>query len=95
VVIAALDRVRATKPNESVGQEITPATLLCHVPPAPASEDRLRVGAVVEYHPPGDKRTITCRIEDLEEGRARLEPLAKPDIDWVVLDSPPTVLRSG
>jgi hypothetical protein len=95
VVIATLDHLRARKPQASVEQEPTSSTSLSHGLPAPVTKDALRVGAVVEYHPPGDKRTITCRIEELEEGRARLEPSVKPDIGWVVLDRPPTVLRSG
>jgi hypothetical protein len=95
VVIATLDHLRARKPQASVEPEPTSATSLSHRASPSVPTDALCVGAVVEYHPPGDKRTITCRIEELEEGRARLEPLVKPDIDWVALDSPLTVLRSG
>jgi hypothetical protein len=34
------------------------------------------------YYPPGDKRTLTCRIEKLEHGRAYLVP-AHREIGWV------------
>jgi hypothetical protein len=92
VMIAALDHIRASKPQDSIEQEPTSASSQSHRLPASVSKDALQVGAVVEYHPPGDKRAITCRIEELEDNRARLEPLANPDIDWVVLSSP---LRSS
>jgi hypothetical protein len=91
-MIAALDHIRASKPQDSIEQEPTSASSQSHRLPASVSKDALQVGAVVEYHPPGDKRAITCRIEELEDDRARLEPLANPDIDWVVLSSP---LRSS
>ena len=95
VAIAALDRMRASKPQIPTDPEITSATSVSHTCPTSDLADKLRVGAVVEYHPPGDKRTITCRIEELEEGRVRLEPLAKPDIGWVDLEQPSRILRSG
>jgi hypothetical protein len=84
-VITTLDGMRASKPQVSIEQERTPARSQSHEQPTSVPRDKLRVGAVVEYHPPMDKRTITCRIEELDEGHARLEPLAKPDIGWVVL----------
>jgi hypothetical protein len=84
-VIATLDRMRASKPQVSIEQERTPTRPPSHEHPTSVPKDKLRVGSVVEYHPPGDKRAIMCRIEELEEDHARLEPLAKPDIDWVVL----------
>jgi len=47
----------------------------------------IQVGATVVYRPPGDQRAITCRIERIEDGRAYLVPVARPDIGWISLDS--------
>jgi hypothetical protein len=86
VAIAALDRVRA-------GREAFAS--LHHSPEnnpssasGPSSDhgDRLQVGAVVVYRPPGDQRAVTCRIEKMDEGRAYLVPCPKPDFGWVSLD---------
>ncbi|MGO4705330.1 hypothetical protein AB4072_06075 [Microvirga sp. 2MCAF38] len=43
---------------------------------------QLQVGATVEYRFPGDKRTITCRIERMEGERAYLVP-ERREIGWV------------
>jgi hypothetical protein len=47
----------------------------------------LRVGGVVVFRPPGDRRAVLCRIDNLEEGHAYLVPFAKPDIGWVAMDT--------
>jgi hypothetical protein len=47
----------------------------------------LRVGAVVIYRPPGDKRALACRVEKLEKGRVYLVPCPMPDVGWVDLDT--------
>ncbi|WP_243371426.1 hypothetical protein [Microvirga solisilvae] len=44
--------------------------------------DELQVGASVLYRPPGDKRTIACRIEKLEDTRAYVVPEDR-EIGWV------------
>jgi len=87
-VIAALDRMRASTPQVSIDQETPSARSVSHTCPTSDPTDKLTVGAVVEYHPPRDKRALTCRIEELKDGRARLKPLAKPDIGWVTLRIP-------
>ncbi|WP_154661165.1 hypothetical protein [Microvirga lotononidis] len=85
LAIAALDRVRAGHGEDPSSQ--SPETV---APPAPASAnypDGIQVGATVVYRPPGDQRAITCRIEQLENGRAYLVPVARSDVGWVALDS--------
>lgn len=47
-----------------------------------AGEDELHVGASVLYRPPNDKRTLACRIEELEDGRAYVVPELQ-EIGWV------------
>jgi hypothetical protein len=90
--IAALDRMRASRGQISNEPGAPLAEAPSHPGPKPDTADTLKVGDVVEFHPPGDKRTITCRIEELKEGHARLEPMDKPDIGWVTLSIP---LRSS
>jgi hypothetical protein len=80
LAIAALERVRA-------GHDAT-----VEAPPTQASApsrhpDQLQVGGIVVYRPPGDQRAITCRIERIEEGRAYLVPVPRPDIGWVSLEN--------
>jgi len=45
-------------------------------------DDELHVGAIVLYRPPGDKRTLACRVEKLEDGRAYVVPEHR-EIGWV------------
>ena len=45
-------------------------------------EAQFSVGETVEYAPPGDKRTVTCRIEKLEPGRAYVTPVGR-QIGWI------------
>jgi hypothetical protein len=83
LAIAALDRVRAGHGGEQPDAQQEP-------PPQGLSEsgpDHVNVGATVVYRPPGDQRAITCRIERLEEGRAYLVPMLRPDVGWVSLDT--------
>jgi hypothetical protein len=47
----------------------------------------LQVGGVVVFRPPGDRRAVLCRIDNLEEGHAYLVPFAKPDIGWGAMDT--------
>jgi len=85
VAIAALDRVRAGREASDMLQS---STAINGSAAASASDhgDRLEVGAVVVYRPPGDQRAVTCRIEKMDEGRAYLVPCPKPDFGWVSLD---------
>lgn len=52
-----------------------------------SGNDQIRVGAIVVYRPPGERRAIPCRVERLEDGRAYLIPCPKPDLGWVSIDS--------
>ncbi len=79
VAIAALERLRAGK---AISNETSPPQ-----DSTPSANPSLQVGAIVVFRPPGDRRTITCRIEKLEEGRAYLVPCPKPDIGWISLDN--------
>ena len=80
LAIAALDRVRAG--HGAAAEEPPPQTSA-----VPRLPDQIQVGSIVVYRPPGDQRAITCRIDQLEESRAYLVPVPRPDIGWVLLDS--------
>lgn len=79
LAIAALDRVR--NGHDPAAEAPIRASAASRHP------DTIEVGATVVYRPPGDQRAITCRIERIEEGRAYLVPVPRPDIGWVSLDS--------
>ncbi len=49
---------------------------------SPAGEHTFCAGETVEYCPPGDKRTVTCRIEKLDRDRAYLVSVGQ-DVGWV------------
>jgi hypothetical protein len=78
LAIAALDRVREGKVTDTHPHRDEAS---------PAGPDRIEVGAVVVYRPPGDQRAITCRVEHIEDGRAYLVPIPRPAIGWVSLES--------
>jgi hypothetical protein len=80
LAIAALDRVRT---GHDPAAEM-PSSQSTGALPHP---DKIEVGATVVYRPPGDQRAITCRIEQIEAGRAYLVPVPRPDIGWVSLDN--------
>lgn len=85
VAIAALERYRASG-RERDGNE--PAAPAATPPPRPvAVDDRLVVGAVVIYRPPGDRRAYACRIEDVADGRIYLVPDIKCCTGWVSVAS--------
>lgn len=86
VAIAALDRFRAKNQGSAASVEVTidasadrDESLVC--------DNTLKIGAVVVYRPPGDKRAMPCRVEKMEEGRVYLVPCPHPDIGWVSIDS--------
>jgi hypothetical protein len=88
VAIAALDRLRA-KNNDGFEQQTTlgSAALLSREGLPKGPDEPIQVGSIVVYRPPGDQRAITCRIDQLEQGRAYLVPCARPDVGWVSLDN--------
>jgi hypothetical protein len=85
LAIAALDRVRAA--NGAAITADSPGTGLPHRAASATGLDEMHVGATVIYRPPGDQRAITCRIDQVEAGRAYLVPAPRPDIGWVSLES--------
>jgi hypothetical protein len=85
LAIAALDRVRARQEGARVLPHSEEPAVQDNAPAIPLN--RLQVGATVVYRPPGDKRAITCRIEQLEGGRAYLVPSPRPDVGWVSLNT--------
>ncbi len=87
VVIAALDRFRASRERLTPPQASLVDVYLSTEGPPQGHKGELQVGTVVVYRPPGDKRAISCRIEKLEEGRTYLVPCSRPDVGWVALDS--------
>ncbi len=87
VVIAALDRFRASRERPTPSQASLADAYLSTEGPPQGHKGELQVGTVVVYRPPGDKRAISCRIEKLEEGRTYLVPCSRPDVGWVALDS--------
>lgn len=79
LIIGAVERARAT---HSDGPDNTSQP---DEPPQVGGVDTatgLSVGASVMYRPPGDKRTIACRIEKIEEGRAYVVPDHR-EVGWV------------
>jgi hypothetical protein len=80
LAIAALDRVRA-------GHDTATESMLPQTAATPRHPDQIQVGGIVVYRPPGDQRAIACRIERIEEGRAYLVPVPRPEIGWVSLDN--------
>ncbi len=85
VAIAALDRMRAGKASSEALQAAAEKSAASAATSACDPGDRLQVGAVVVYRPPGDQRAVTCRIEKMDEGRAYLVPCPRPDFGWVSL----------
>ncbi len=85
LAIAALERWRASqgKPAQSLNTPSDPPPSLQGT--EGTGTDRLQVGDIVVYRPPGDKRAITCRVEELVRGRAYLVPCPRHDVGWVDL----------
>jgi hypothetical protein len=84
VAIAALDRFRAAKGAVESSTETSKSKLVNETKNA---DDHLQVGTMVVYRPPGDQRAVSCRIEQIEAGRAYLAPIPQAAIGWVSLGS--------
>jgi hypothetical protein len=97
VAIAALDRFRAGDQTvtTSAATEAGERTAKGSVTFSPG--DKLEVGAIVVYRPPGDLRAISCQVTQIEGGRAYLVPVPRPEVGWVVIDSavPVAETKSG
>jgi hypothetical protein len=87
VAIAALDRVRAGQQAAGVlvidgsreGATIENS--------GESPQNKLEVGRIVVYRPPGDQRAIECQVTQIEDGRVYLVPCPRPDVGWVAIDS--------
>ena len=87
VAIAALDRLRANNNSASKQQGASSGATLHPEGSQKSLDERIQVGSIVVYRPPGDQRAITCRIDQLEQGRDYLVPCSRPDVGWVSLDN--------
>jgi hypothetical protein len=81
IIIAAVERAKAA--NQSATKEGSAPDRSRDARTTNGAEGGdLHVGASVVYRPPGDKRTLACRIEKLEDGRAYVIPEHR-EIGWV------------
>jgi hypothetical protein len=87
VAIAALDRLRRNNGSVAEQQASSSGAILSREALPTGPDERIQVGSIVVYRPPGDQRAITCRIDQLEQGRAYLVPCSRPDVGWVSLDN--------
>ena len=87
VAIAALDRLRTgkqtvtTSASPEAEETTTKGSVILN------SGDKLEVGTIVVYRPPGDLRAISCQVTQIEDGRAYLVPLPRPDVGWIASDN--------
>ena len=97
VAIAALDRLRTgkqtvtTSASPEAGETTTKGSVIL------APGDKLEVGTIVVYRPPGDLRAISCQVTQIEDGRAYLVPVPRPDVGWIASDNavPVAETKSG
>jgi hypothetical protein len=89
--IAALERVQAAKraltsdPSgiEPIGSDMD--AKLRAVPDEDVSNEKVSIGSLVLYKPPGDQRTYPCRIQRVEGTRVYLVPEIPACTGWVDL----------
>jgi hypothetical protein len=81
IIIAAVERAKAAN-QSATGEASAPDPSRNAQSHNGAEDGELYVGASVIYRPPGDKRTLACRIEKLEDGRAYVLPEHR-EIGWV------------
>jgi hypothetical protein len=86
VAIAALDRLRAGKPTGDTAAPTGSGESTAKGSVTLSPGDKLEVGAIVVYRPPGDLRAISCQVTHIEDGRAYLVPVPRPDVGWVAID---------
>jgi hypothetical protein len=87
VAIAALDRLRAGKGTSEVSVPTRSGDTASKETGSLSSSDKLEIGAVVVYRPPGDQRAISCQVTQIEDGRVYLVPCPRSDVGWVAIDS--------
>jgi hypothetical protein len=86
VAVAALDRLRAGKETPEapqVAESVVPTAQTA----GSLSSDKLEIGAIVVYRPPGDQRAFPCQVTQVEDGRVYLVPCPHPDVGWVAIDT--------
>lgn len=76
LIVGAVERSRAK--TQSVAEDAS----VSHGSGEARTASRLCVGSTVVYSPPGDQRTLTCRIERMDNGRAYVVPTSR-EIGWV------------
>lgn len=81
LIIGAVERARAPRRNATDTDIASDMSLDGQGADATEAAE-LRVGDTVMYLPPGDKRTIACRIEKMEDGRAYVVPDQR-EVGWV------------
>jgi hypothetical protein len=92
LVIAALDRYRASQQRGATPQQDIPVANNDSEPRLRGGsvgyspEGSIRAGGLIVYRPPGDQRAYPCRVERIENGRAYLVPEIKSCTGWVDLD---------
>ena len=86
VAIAALERFRANKlaaiAQDRRASENRPANDYL----ASIEGDDIKPGATVIYRPPGDRRSYSCRVVEIEGNRAYLAPILRACTDWVSVE---------
>ena len=87
VAIAALDRWRAGKQTVDASVQAGPGEAATKGSITFPPSDKLEVGAIVVYRPPGDLRAISCQVTQIEDGRAYLVPCPRPDVGWVAIEN--------
>jgi hypothetical protein len=87
VAIAALDRLRAGKNTSQASISAGSDDATAKDNESLSLSDKLEIGAVVVYRPPGDQRAISCQVTQIEDGRVYLVPCPRPDVGWVAIDS--------
>lgn len=86
VAIAALERLKASTEGKTVLHRSSSSNLVETESSASEPPDHLRVGGVVVYRPPGDRRAMPCQIARIEADRAYLVPCPRSDVGWVSLE---------
>jgi hypothetical protein len=87
IAIAALDRLRAGKSVSEASVPTGSGETTVKETGSLSSSDKLEIGAIVVYRPPGDQRAISCQVTQIEDGRVYLVPCPRPDVGWVAIDS--------
>jgi hypothetical protein len=88
LVLAALERVRAAKQAHSPEpMKIEPVSRNLRADLDPASHERVAVGSLLLYRPPGDKRAYSCRVQRVDGSRVFLVPDIPTCTGWVDLDN--------